>query len=309
MSTIQFGWRIPAFPVDGSQGTAFVKQITDSLNALHSHYDSAWIADHVVPWASFVDSDVDTLECFTAMSYLAGAFPSLEIGSIVLCQSYRNPALLAKMGATLQLLTGGRLIFGIGAGWKEDEYKAYNYDFPKASVRIAQLAETIQIIRAMWSGSPATFEGKYYRIENAYCEPMPDPMPPIMVGGGGEKLTLRVVAQYADWWDLPGGNVETYAHKLNVLKGHCQEVGREYDEILKSWGGSVAIAETEAEAKAIADATPFGANAIVGTPEQITEHLRRYTDLGVKNLIMRFADLPETGGAELFAEKVIPEFK
>lgn len=309
MTSVKFGWRIPAFPVDGSRGATFARQITNSLQAVHTHFDSAWVADHVVPWATFVNSDVDTLECFTSMSYLAGAFPSLDIGSIVLCQSYRNPALLAKMGATLQLFSGGRLIFGIGAGWKEDEYRAYNYEFPKASVRIAQLAEAVQIIRAMWTESPATFEGKYYRIEKAYCEPMPDPVPPIMIGGGGEKLTLRVVAQLADWWDHPGGDVNLYAHKLNVLKEHCRAVGRDYDDITKSWGTSVAIAETESEAKRIAASTPFGNNAITGTPEQVTEHLKTYTALGVSNLIMRFADFPKTEGAKLFATRVVPEFR
>lgn len=307
--TIKFGWRVPAFPVDGSQGQDFSGQIINTLNEIHHLYDSAWVADHVIPWATFVDKDVDTLECFATMSYLAGAFPKLDFGSIVLCQSYRNPALLAKMAATLQLLSGGRFIMGIGAGWKEDEYMAYNYPFPKASVRIAQMSETVQIMKAMWTNSPATFEGKHYQIHEAHCSPMPSPTPPIMIGGGGEKLTLRVVAKYADWWDMPGPDVETYTHKLNVLRQHCAEVGRDADEIVQSWGATVSIAETESEAKRIAEGTPFGNNAIVGTPEQIIEKLRAYTDLGVENLIMRFADFPKTDGVKLFGETVIPALR
>ena len=309
MPHIKFGWRIPAFPVDGSQGQTFSNQIINSLKDVHHLYDSAWVADHVIPWATFVDASVDTLECFATMSYLAGAFPGLDFGSIVFCQSYRNPALLAKMGATLQLLSGGRFIMGIGAGWKEDEYRAYNYEFPKASVRIAQMEETVQIMRAMWANSPATFEGKHYQVQGAYCNPMPDPTPPIMIGGGGEKLTLRVVAKHADWWDMPGPDITTYAHKLNVLRQHCADVGRDADEIVQSWGASVAIAETETQVKSIADATPFGPNAIIGTPEQVTEQLRQYTNLGVTNLIMRFAGFPKSDGAMLFGEQVIPAFR
>jgi len=251
------------------------------------------------------------LECWTGISYLAGAFPHLQFGSIVLCQSYRNPALLAKMAATLQALTGGRLIFGIGAGWKEDEYLAYGYAFPADAVRIAQLTEVVRIIRCMWTETPASFEGQHYRIKEAYCAPKPVPVPPMLIGGGGERLLLRVVAEQADWWNYPGGSVENYAHKLDVLRRHCQAVGRDYDEIVKTWAcESVAVAETEAEARRIAARSPFAdESAIVGTPEQVAGQLRRFTALGVEHFILRFADFPDPGGAELFASRVIPQFE
>lgn len=311
MTQIKFGWRVPAFPVDDSRDTTFVDQIAQNLERAQGKFASAWVADHFIPWARFQSDDTDTLECLTSMSYLAGAFPELDFGSIVLCQSYRNPALLAKMGATLQLLSKGRFILGIGAGWKQDEYLAYNYEFPKASVRIAQLSETVQIIQKLWTEAPASFEGKYYRIKDAYCEPKPDPRPPILIGGGGEKLTLRVVAQYADWWNIPGGSVENYARKLEALRDHCQAVGRNYDEIVKTWAGElVAIAETEAEAKRIAEASPFnGTSRTVGTPDQVAQYLRRFSDLGVTHFILRFADFPNPAGVELFAQEVIPRFQ
>lgn len=310
MTTIKFGWRVPAFPVDESRGQTFVDQITNTLEQVQGKFASAWVADHFIPWAGFQADETDTLECLATICYLAGAFPELDFGSIVLCQSYRNPALLAKMGATLQLLTGGRFILGIGAGWKHDEYLAYNYDFPKPSVRIAQLSEAVQIIHKLWTQTPASFEGQYYRLKEAYCEPKPDPRPPLLIGGGGEKLTLRVVAQYADWWNIPGGTVETYAHKLNVLRSHCEAVGRDYDDIVKTWAGeTVAIAETEAEAQRIAATSPFnGGSDLTGTPDQIAQHLRRYTDLGVTYFILRFADFPSTAGVELFAEAVMSQF-
>jgi len=204
------------------------------------------------------------------------------------------------MGATLQLLTGGRFILGIGAGWLEAEHLAYGYAFPEALVRIRQLEEAVQIIRKMWTETPATFEGKHYRIKDALCEPRPDPLPPIMIGGGGEHLILRVVARHADWWNIPGAKVETYAHKLAALRSHCQAVGREYNQIVKTWAGWIA--------------TPYyqdgqGLLQLVGTSDQIAGQLRAFTKLGVEHFMLGFADFPDPAGALMFAREVIPEFR
>jgi alkanesulfonate monooxygenase SsuD/methylene tetrahydromethanopterin reductase-like flavin-dependent oxidoreductase (luciferase family) len=307
MDNLKFGWHMPSFPVDGSDGSAFVEQIDRTLERVHPHFDSVWVDDHVMPWATWQSNDTPYLECITTIAYLAARYPSLNLGSSVLCQSYRNPALLAKMAANLQLLTGGRFIFGIGAGWMVEEYEAYNFDYPKASVRIAQLEEAVQIVKALWTESPASFEGKYYRIDNAYCEPRPDPIPPILIGGGGEQLTLRVVAKHADWWNIPGGTLENYAHKLGVLRGHCHVVGRDYDEIVKSWSAeAVAVAATREEAERIAAASPYDNNPIIGTPAEVAEQLQPFIDLGVRCLIVRLLDFPETAGIELFANEVMP---
>jgi alkanesulfonate monooxygenase SsuD/methylene tetrahydromethanopterin reductase-like flavin-dependent oxidoreductase (luciferase family) len=308
MSEVEFGWRLPAFPVDGSRGAEFVQQIVENLTQVQGRFQSAWVADHFIPWANFQSDETDTLECLTAVNYMAGAFPLLDFGTIVLCQSYRNPALLAKMAATLQLLSGGRFILGIGAGWKADEYRAYNYDYPKPAVRIGQLEDTVEIIKRLWSSTPATYEGKYYSIENAYCEPKPDPRPPIMIGGGGEQLTLRVVAKHADWWNFPGSTLENYTHKLDVLRQHCDAVGRDYDEIRKTWAcEQVAVAATEEEARRMATASPFsGNNLLVGTPEQVAEGLRTFTNVGVTYFMLRFCDFPGTEGVLRFAEEVMP---
>lgn len=308
MTQTQFGFRVPAFPVDGSRGKSFVTQIEANLRAISGKFHSAWVADHFIPWARFAGDEGETLECLTSMAYLAGAFPDLHFGSIVLCQSYRNPALLAKMGATLQALSNGRFILGIGAGWKHDEYRAYNYDFPKPAVRIRQLEETVEIVKRMWTDNPASFEGKYYRIENAYCMPMPNPRPPILIGGGGEQLTLRVVAKHADWWNIPGGDAANYARKLDVLRSHCDAVGRDYDSIRKTWAGeTISVASTRAAAQKLADASPFAkGGGMVGTPEEVAEHLRAFTKLGVDYFILRFTDFPNPDGAILFAEEVAP---
>jgi len=308
MTHIQYGIRVPAFPVNGSQGQTFTAEIAATLTAASGKFHSAWVADHFIPWAAWQDAETDTLECLSSLCYLAGAFPQLHFGTIVLCQSYRNPALLAKMGATLQLLSGGRFIFGIGAGWKVDEYQAYGYDFPKPAVRIRQLEETVEIVKRMWTETPASFEGKYYRIENALCEPKPNPRPPVMIGGGGEQLTLRVVAKHADWWNIPGGDVARYAQKLDVLRGHCDAVGRDFDSIRKTWAGeTISVAHNRADAQRYADASPFAkGGGMVGTPEEVADQLRAFTALGVDYFILRFTDFPGVDGPLLFAEEVMP---
>lgn len=307
MAPIDYGWHMPSFPTDGSAAGPFLDQLHANLATLDGGFTSVWVDDHVHPWGSFVPRTAPATEVMTTLATFAARYPAFDWGSLVLCQSYRNPALVAKMAASLQWLTGGRYIFGIGAGWFEEEYAAYDWPFPRAAVRIAQMAETIEIARRMWTQSPATFQGDYYRIEGAYCEPRPDPLPPVMVGGGGEQLTLRVVARLADWWNLPGGTVETYAHKLDVLRRHCAEVGRPYDAIRKTVSLElIAVAGSEDEARRQAAACPYNrGNAIAGTAPQVAAELRRYLDLGVDLFMLRLADFPATEGLARFQEEVI----
>jgi alkanesulfonate monooxygenase SsuD/methylene tetrahydromethanopterin reductase-like flavin-dependent oxidoreductase (luciferase family) len=305
---VQFGWVIPRAPKDDISGSCFVEQIFANLDKIHRDFDTAWASDHFV--GSPQHPDYPSLEAWTTICYLAHAFPDLVFGNLVLAQSYRNPAMLAKMGATLQLLTGGRFILGIGAGWWEEEYLSYGYAFPKASARIHQLAEAVQIIRKMWTEPRTTFEGKYYQVREALCEPNPSPRPPIMIGGGGEQLTLLAVAQHADWWNISLADLEKYPHKLNVLRSHCKSVGRDYDEIVKTGAGFVAIGQTEAEAQRIAEAFPYQEFlSSAGTPDQVADQLQAYVNLGVEHLIVGFADFPDPTGALLFADEVIPRFR
>jgi alkanesulfonate monooxygenase SsuD/methylene tetrahydromethanopterin reductase-like flavin-dependent oxidoreductase (luciferase family) len=248
----------------------------------------------------------------TLLNYLSALYPQLHFGPVVLGQHYRNPALLAKMAATTQWLTGGRLILGLGAGWKEDEYRAYGYEFPPAATRIAQLAEVAQICKLMWDPThpTATFHGQHYRIEAAICQPKPVPPPPIMIGGAGEKLMLRVIAQYADWWNLVGVTAETYARKIEVLERHCAEVGRNPADIRKTWMGVVSLAPTRAQAEAAIANYPIWPEDVplVGTPAEIISQVQHYTSLGVDYFILAFADEPSLGGIELFINEVIPHF-
>jgi len=308
--TLKFGWHLHSFPVDGSNSTQFMQQNIKMLDLVQAHVDSVWVDDHFWPWAKFQAHDTPYVECMTTIAYLAARYPTLKFGSSVLCQTYRTPGLMAKMVANIQWLTGGRFIFGIGAGWMEEEYAAYNYEFPKPAVRIAQLEEVIQIVNKLWQETPASFSGKYYTIKDAYLMPKPDPIPPLLIGGGGEQLTLRVVAKYADWWNIPGGSFENYKHKLGVLRQHCEAIGRDYDTIVKSWSAEcVAVAATEAEARQIAERTPYQNNPIYGTPAQVAEQLQAFVDLGVTYLIVRLVDFPNTAGMERFINEVMPQLQ
>jgi alkanesulfonate monooxygenase SsuD/methylene tetrahydromethanopterin reductase-like flavin-dependent oxidoreductase (luciferase family) len=307
---IKFGVRIPEFALDVSPIPRLREQADRLLAAGRGRFASAWVSDHFVPWSNRVPVPTENLEAWTTLAYFAGRHPDYIFGNIVLAQSYRSPALLAKMATTLQALSGGRLILGLGAGWKEDEYRAYGYDFPAAAVRIQQLAEAAQIIRLMFTEPSATFHGRHYHIDNAICEPKGGSPPPLMLGGNGRKLTLRVVARYADWWN-GGGALDGYAELLQVLRGHCRDVGRDYDSLVKTWmSDCVAIAPTTDAARKLAESHPFydPNAALVGSPAEVVAQLRRFTDLGVEHFILRFADFPGTDGVELFGREVIPLF-
>ena len=309
---VKFGWRVPDFPVDGSKGTVFTQAITAVLDEVHQDFDSTWQADHFVPWAGFQDPMTDTLEAWSTIAYLAGRYPNLMVGNFVLCQSYRSPALLAKMAATLQTFSEGRLILAIGAGWKRDEYEAYGYPFPPTRQRMEQLEESVQILKLMWKEPRATFSGAHYQVVDAICEPKPDPPIPLLIGGGGRRVTLRITAQYADWWNFPGGSVEHYQELLDVLRNHCENLGRDYDAITKTWGSDcVAVAPTYDEALKIAQSSPFydAETAVVGTPDQVAAHLERFVGLGVQHFILRFVDFPRADGARLFVSEVMPRFR
>ncbi len=306
--TIDFGWEIPTghrrMPQEMDHYEAHVRRV---LTCLSGRFHSAWIPDH------FMDDQTNVPEALTTLSYLAALYPALHFGPIVLGQNYRNPALLAKMAATLQQLTNGRFILGLGAGWRAEEYRAYGYELPPAPIRMAQLAEVVQICKLLWNPTQreATFHGYYYRIDRAICQPKPNPAPPVMIGGGGEKLMLGVVARQADWWNLVGVSPEVYAHKIEVLRQHCRQVGRDPAEIRKSWMGVVSLATSRAEAEDAMQRYPLwpGDVPIVGTPAEVAAQLQRYTTLGVDLFILGFADEPNLAGLELFIEQVWPHFQ
>jgi alkanesulfonate monooxygenase SsuD/methylene tetrahydromethanopterin reductase-like flavin-dependent oxidoreductase (luciferase family) len=312
VSALEFGWRMATFSADGTPGSTLVAQVEEHLRRLDGQLRAVWVQDHLMPEAPWTLPSWDSLEAWSTLCHWAAAFPSYHFGTIVLANSYRSPALLAKMAATTQILTRGRLILGLGAGWHEPEYRAYGYDFPPTKERIGQLAEAVQLIRTMWTESPATFRGQYFRVEQAFCNPRPNPAPPIMIGGAGEQLTLRLVARHADWYNVPSSPLEVVARKLAVLREHCSAVGRDYDSIVKTGSiNAVAVAPSRAEAQRLAEGSPFyrpeaPSASAVGEPGDVAEQLRRYADLGISHLIIRFADFPRLDGAMRFVEQVLP---
>lgn len=294
---------MPAIPVGLNVWSRLVEELFPYLDQVAAPFGSLWFPDHV----QYEDNKV--AEGWSIMAFALARYPDKICSHEVLCNSFRNPAHLAKMAATCQVISGGRLVLGIGAGWNEEEYHAYGWPFPRPRVRIEQLAEAIELIRRMWTESPASYEGKHYRIKDAYCHPHPDPIPPVMVGGAGEKYTLRVVAQHADWWNYIYQDRQTFAAKQEILKEHCRAVNRDYDTILQVTTSQLLIAESEAEVRRMqerSDVRPVSANGFAGTPEQVTERLLGAIEQGARRVNVSFADSPHTDGTLLFVEQVLP---
>jgi len=292
-----------AVPVGLNVWSRLVESTFPYFDKTVAAFDSLWMPDHVQYNGHKV------AEGWTLLVWALARYPDKLVGHEVLCNSFRNPAHTAKMIATAQALSGGRAILGIGAGWNDEEYLAYGWPLPSMRVRIAQLAEAIPLIRRMWTDVPASYEGEHYRIVGARCEPRPEPIPPVMVGGHGEKFLLRVVAQHADWWNYGFRDLALYAHKQEVLKSHCREVGRDYDEIVQVVRLGILIAETERDVERLKDAPgvrPMTDIRLAGTPAQVTETLRSIVKQGARRLTVNFADAPRPDGTLLFAEKVLP---
>jgi F420-dependent oxidoreductase-like protein len=274
-------------------------------------YHSLWLVDHFFTRGM---PELDHVECLTMMSALGARTEKLRIGSLVICNSYRNPALLAKSLATIDQVSDGRLEVGIGAGWMDEEYRAYGYDFPPMSVRLGQLEETLQILKLMFTEKKPSFKGRYYSIDGAYNNPKPvqKPHPPITVGGSGEKVMLKLVAKYADRWNCPAG-YDNFERKHNVLLEHCKAVGRNPDEITISEQLLVCIGQTEAEVeqkwKAAKMLGPFVTTGIKGTPLQIVEQLRERVKMGITLFTVFFSDFAPPPTLELFAREVAAAFK
>jgi len=295
---------MPAEHLDRSQRSSYVVDLNTALDLISGHFDSAWIVDHLQ------DGDSDSMESFTTLSYMAALHPQLKFGQAVICQSFRNPALLAKMGATLQFLSNGRYMLGIGAGWNEEEFKAYGYEFVSARVRVEQLEETLQIIKSMWTEPSASFQGRHYHISNAYCEPKPDPIPPIMIGAFGPKM-LRLTAKYADEWNVSSTGLDEYRQLLDDFEKACELEGRDPSTVRRSWCGGCACAMTQSDAKQIAGdryeaSNPDDDFGFVGTPQQVIEQMRGFIDLGITAFNVDCGGFPDLTTFELLIHEVIP---
>jgi F420-dependent oxidoreductase-like protein len=310
MHPIRFGLFYPQV------GQSFA-QIADRVRlAERLGFDSVLFTDHM--WSRGLPG-LDHLEVWTLMTAIAAVTERIRVGTLVLCNSFRNPALLAKMAASLDVVSGGRLVFGIGAGWMEEEYAAYGYHFPSTKVRIEQLEEALEIIKRIFTVDSATFQGKYYAVRDAVNLPRPvqRPHPPILVGGGGERRMLRIVARYADVWNCPNNHAAELPRRLDALRAHCAAVGREPNEIEISEQCVIVIGRDERDFREKYEAARRTVGTVFdienvgfrGTPEQVVEQVRRRVEQGVTFFTFLTGDLHAPETLELLADKVLPQFR
>ena len=320
---MRFGLQHPSFSFDFRNHDS--SQIFHSLKKLvplaeERGFDSFWVMDHFHQLQMVGMPSEPMLEGWTTISSLIGVTNKIKLGTLVSGIIYRHPSILAKIGATLDVLSNGRLFMGIGAGWNEEEALAYGIasTFPSVRERLDRLEEAIQIIRKMWTDEPtATFVGKYYQIKNAYCNPKPiqRPSPPILVGGEGEKRTLEIVAKYADACNLFGSS-ESVKRKLDVLKEHCKKVGRDYDLILKTKLGGILIEKSQEEAKEKAKQIFKGMPEqqikeylIYGTVETVQTQVEKLEEVGIQYFIVYLDPSDQYNQLETFSDSIIKKMK
>jgi F420-dependent oxidoreductase-like protein len=317
------GWRLDLAGIDPAQHWATMLDVARRLEA--GPFESAWVYDHfhTVPRPT----DEATHEAWTLMAALAAATERIRLGQMCTCMGYRNPAYLAKVAATCDVISGGRIEMGIGGGWYEHEWRAFGYGFPSAGVRLAMLDEGVQIMRQMWTQGTATLAGEHYQVDGAIGRPLPlqDGGIPLWIAGGGEKKTLRIAAKYAQYTNFDA-TPETFTHKSEILEQHCRDVGRDFGEITRSANFNVVIGASEADVEDKLQwirahygslvpaketdraATMFRSGPLVGTPEQIVERLRGLEKLGMTYAIGYFSDAAyDPTSIDLFAERVVPE--
>src|ERR671917_1921027 len=252
------GWKMELASIEDPQAK-WAKAVEVAQLAEELGFDSLWVYDHFhnVP----VPAHEAMFECWTTLAAISQRTSRIKLGQMVGCAPYRNPGLLAKITSNIDVLSGGRLIWGVGAGWYQHEFTGYGYDFLSAADRIRVLRETVEVVRAMWTEPDVSYSGRWFTLEGAQCDPKPlqQPHPEVLIGGGGEQLTLRVVARHADASNF-GGKPHEWAHKAEVLQRHCEDVGRDYDEIRKTMSPEVFIRETEQEV------LEAGSRSFVGEP-------------------------------------------
>jgi F420-dependent oxidoreductase-like protein len=302
----------------------------DAMSGLAAHADvgpweSIWGYDHfhTVP----VPSEEATHEAWSLMSAFGATTTRIRLGQMCTCMSYRNPAYLAKVAATIDVISGGRVEMGIGAGWYEHEWRAYGYGFPRAGERLARLDEGVRIMKQAWTTGSATLDGAHYQVDGAIVRPLPlqEGGIPMWIAGGGEKVTLRIAARYADYTNFAGGNPAVFTEKSELLRAHCADVCTDFDRIVRSTNLNTVIAETETEVRdrlaaiearwvpslgekrAAAYIHEYEGSPGVGTPEQVAERLAALRDLGLGYAIHYFPEAAyDRSGIELFEREVMP---
>ncbi|HEX3788529.1 MAG TPA: LLM class F420-dependent oxidoreductase [Pseudonocardiaceae bacterium] len=316
------GWRLDLTGIDPAD--QWEAMLGVARVAENGPFESIWVFDHfhTVP----VPTEEATHEAWTLMAALGAATSRVRLGQMCTCMGYRNPAYLAKVAATIDVITGGRVEMGIGAGWYEHEWRAYGYGFPSAGERLGQLDEGVQIMRQLWTEGKATLDGKHYQVDGAISRPLPlqEGGIPLWIAGGGEKKTLRIAAQYAQYTNFDA-TPEVFARKSEILAGHCKDLGTDYDAIVRSANYNVVIGETEKDVQdrlawthahlephvpaAVLEQSDknYANGPLVGTPEQLVERLTAARDIGMSYAILNFLDAAyDKSSIELFTREVIP---
>ena len=319
------GWRLDLAGIDTKDHWATMLGVAQVADAEDGPFESIWVFDHfhTVP----VPTQEATHEAWTLMAAFGAATSRVRLGQMCTCMGYRNPAYLAKVAATVDVISGGRAEMGIGAGWYEHEWRAYGYGFPRAGDRIGMLDEGVQIMRQLWTQGTATLNGQHYQVNGAICQPLPlqDGGVPLWIAGGGEKRTLRIAARYANYTNFDGAP-EGFRRKSEILAQHCAEAGTDFGAITRSANYNVVLGETEKDVRDrlawmkdhllrcgvpenIADERmkDFANGTLTGTPEQITERLAQLGELGMSYAILNFAEVAyDRTALTLFTDKVAP---
>jgi F420-dependent oxidoreductase-like protein len=319
------GWRLDLAGIDVKDHWATMLGVAQAADTEDGPFESIWVFDHfhTVP----VPTQEATHEAWTLMAAFAAATSRVRLGQMCTCIGYRNPAYLAKVAATVDVISGGRAEMGIGAGWYEHEWRAYGYGFPKAGDRIGMLDEGVQIMRQLWTEGTATLDGKHYQVDGAICRPLPlqDGGVPLWIAGGGEKRTLRIAARYADYTNFDG-TPEGFQRKSEILEQHCAEVGTDFGAITRSANYNVVLGETEKDVQdrlawmkdhllrcgvpekvAEERMRDFATGTLTGTPEQLAERLAQLSKLGMSYAILNFAEVAyDRTALTLFTDTVAP---
>jgi alkanesulfonate monooxygenase SsuD/methylene tetrahydromethanopterin reductase-like flavin-dependent oxidoreductase (luciferase family) len=310
MPGVHFGVTIPQIKRTWAEATA------NSLEFEAMGYDSLWVCDHLYGPQS---PQIPILEAWSLIAAVAAVTSKVEIGTLVTPAGMRNAAHLGKVIATVDNIAEGRIIPGLGAGWMPREFTDFGTPFLNTGQRLGQLRETVELLKRMWTEPSVSYDGKYVKAENLVCEPKPVRVPPILIGGSGEKVTLKLAAQHADIWNHQAARQSELPRKVEVLKERCAEVGRDPSTITISQQCLVTIAPDEASAGPMVDTAkkifgghmgdPTGPLAIAGSPQRVREQIQKHIDLGCTMFLIEFFGRDTREPAQLFAETVIPHFK
>ncbi|MGX5696819.1 LLM class F420-dependent oxidoreductase [Agromyces soli] len=320
------GWRHDLVGIEPAEQWRTMRSLAEYADREGSPWESIWVYDHfhTVP----VPSDEATHEAWSLMAAFAASTSRVRLGQMCTCMGYRNPAYLAKVAATVDLVSGGRVEMGIGAGWYEHEWRAYGYGFPEVPERLAMLREGVEIMHQAWTTGRASLEGEHYRVDGAIVQPQPLQAGgiPMWIAGGGEKVTLKIAAKYASYTNFYG-SPEEFSHKSEVLRGHCERLGRRFEAITRSANFNTVIGVDEADVERRLDAVRAriaGASGevaaekfiadfrsdeaiAVGSVEQVIERLRDMKARGLGYAIHYFPEAAyDRSGLELFEREVVP---